>query len=236
MKFTQLIRVGLAVAFTVVSTSAGAQWAVYDPANWIQNMTSARTAIMNEVNTAKALIQQINAAKDLARSTSSLKNLSGLAGIDEARQLYGTLAELDIRLNANLEDNLRMALDLRAQHGASNMSWQQFTAAQAKMDSGRQRAAREHYAAMTRSMEDTARKRQAIVSQLSGVEGQTQAMQALGAALDVIIGQNQQVMAQMRVDKVIEKDIDNKDEAKQIWAENQRALYQKRLREAANQF
>lgn len=236
MKFTQLVRVGIAVASMVISTSAMAQWTVYDPANWIQNMTNARTAIQNEINTAKTLVQQINAAKDLARSTSSLKNLSGLAGVDEARQLYGTLADLDMRLNANLEDNLRMALDLRARHGASNMSWEQFTAAQAKIDTGRQKAAREHYAAMTRSMEDTSRKRQAIVSQLSSVEGQTQAMQALGAALDVIIGQNQQVMAQMRADKVIEKDVGKDEETKQIWADNQRALYQKRLREAASQF
>jgi len=207
-----------------------------DPVNLVQNTFSARAGIQNEINSARALIQQINSAKDLARSTLGLKNLSGLAGVDQARQLYRELIDVNSRLDTNLQQNGSIAQDLRAQYGASNMSWEQFTAAQGKINSEQTKASRERYAAVSRSMEETTRRRQEIVSQLSQVQGQTQAMQALGAALDVIIGQNQQIIAAMVANSKQEEAKQAPGQTQQQWAENQRALYQKRLRDAANQF
>lgn len=231
-----LIRLAFAVTAAAASASASAQWAVYDPVNWIQNFSSARSAISNEINTAKTLIQQVNAAKDLARSTVGLKNLSGLTGADQVRQIYGSLIELDSRLDRNLEDNGRVVQDLRAQFGASNMSWEQFATSRKKMETEQQRASRDHYVAVSRSMEETTRRRQEIVSQLSQVQGQTQAMQALGASLDVIIGQNQQIIATMMANQKQDEAKAAPDQSQQQWAENQRALYQKRVREAASKF
>lgn len=217
--------------------AAPAQALVFtDPINLVQNTFSARAGIQNEINSARNLIQQINAAKDLARSTAGLKNLAGLAGVDTARQLYSSLIELDGRLDRNLDDNGRMAQDLRAQYGASNMSWDQFAESRNRLDTEQQRASRDSYAAVSRSMEETTRRRQEIVTQLSQVQGQTQAMQALGASLDVIIGQNQQIIASMVANKKQDEAKQDTEQSKQQWAENQRALYQKRLREAANKY
>lgn len=231
-----LLRIAFVAATAMASTSVFAQWSVYDPVNWIQNYSSARAAIANEINTAKSLIQQVNAAKDLARSTKSLTNLSGLAGVDKARHLYGALVELDTRLDSNLEESSRFTQDLRAQYGASNMTWEQFASSRSRLETTAQRASRERYTAISQSMEETSRRRQEIVSQLSQVQGQTQAMQALGASLDVIIGQNQQMLAAMVAKEKQDEANKTPVQSQQQWAENQRALYQKRLRESASKY
>lgn len=207
-----------------------------DPINLIQNTFSARAEIKSEISAARTLIEQINAAKSLARSAAGLKDLRGLAGVDKARQLYGALVELDGRLDKNLDESGKFAQDLRAQYGASNMSWDQFASTRSRMETNQQQASRERYASVARSMEETTRRRQEIVSQLSAVEGQTQAMQALGAALDVIIGQNQQIIATMVATSKEQAAKAAPDQSQQQWAENQRALYQKRVREAASKF
>lgn len=207
-----------------------------DPVNLIQNTLSARAEIQAEISAARTLIEQINAAKNLARSTSSLKDLRGLAGVDKAQLLYRRLVEIDGRLDKILDEGGKFAQDLRAKYGASNMSWDQFASTRSQMETMQQQASRERYAAVARSLEETTRRRQEIVSQLSTVEGQTQAMQALGAALDVIIGQNQQMIANTVAASKEQEAKAAPDQSQQQWAENQRALYQQRVREAANKF
>lgn len=236
MKFKNTIRLACAVAAAVASASASAQWTVYDPVNWIQNMSSANSAINNEINTAKTLIQQINSAKQLARSTSSLTNLGQIAGVDQALQMYRNLVDVDSRLTGSLDRNSRMAQDLHARYGASNMSWDQFASSRSQLDSEQRQLSRDRYAAVATSMLETTRRRQEIVTQLSQVQGQTEAMQTLGASLDVIIGQNQQIIAAMMANNKQQETKQDTEEGKQQWAENQRALYQKRLREAASKF
>jgi len=236
MKPKTMIRVVFATAAMITSASAFAQWTVYDPVNWVQNMMSARAAISNEINTARAFIQQVNAAKDLARSTASLKNVTGLAGLDQARQLYRALIDVDGRLGTNLDSNTKLVDDLRAQYGASNMSWDQFAASRSQIESRQRQINKDRYAAVAQSMEETSRRRQEIVSQLSSVQGQTEAMQTLGAALDVIIGQNQQIIAAMTAKDRMQDSQGQIDGAQDQIAKNQRELYQQRLREAASKF
>lgn len=207
-----------------------------DPINLIQNTISARNAVQNEINTARALIQQINSAKDLARSTAGLKNVAGLAGVDQARQLYRALIDVDSRLGSNLDNNARLADDLKAQYGASNMSWEQFSASRSQIESRQRQINKDRYNAVAQSMEETSRRRQEIVSQLSSVQGQTEAMQTLGAALDVIIGQNQQIIAAMNANNRIQESQGQRNDADEQLAKNQRELYQQRLREAASKF
>ncbi|CAN7641973.1 hypothetical protein [Massilia sp. LjRoot122] len=204
--------------------------------NLAQNTFGARAGIQNEINSARQLIQQINAAKDMARSVKGLKDVNGLAAIRQTAQLYGALVEIDESLSATLDRNSALVNDLRAQYGASNLTFEAFADSLAKSDAARQRANRERFASVSRSMSDTTRRRQEIVSQLAAVQGQTEAMQTLGVALDVIIGQNQQVVARMQAEDKMKVQDEDVDAGKQQWAENQRALYQKRLREAANQF
>lgn len=207
-----------------------------DPVNLIQNTISARNSVQNEINTARALIQQINSAKDLARSTAGLKNLAGLAGVDQARQLYRALIDVDSRLGSNLDNNARLTEDLKAQFGASNMSWEQFSTSRSQLESRQRQVNKDRYTAVTQSMEETSRRRQEIVSQLSSVQGQTEAMQTLGAALDVIIGQNQQIIAAMMANNRIQESQGQINDAQEQMAKNQRELYQQRLREAASKY
>jgi hypothetical protein len=120
------------------------------------------------------------------------------------------------------------------------MSWDQFTSSRGQIESEQRQVARDRYAAIAGSMEETTRRRQEIVSQLSQVQGQTEAMQTLGAALDVIIGQNQQIIAAMvansKQQEALRDQDQNPEKSQQQWAENQRALYQQRLREAASKY
>jgi hypothetical protein len=236
MKLKSMIRVIFAAAAMITSTSAFAQWTVYDPVNWVQNLQSARSAISNEINTARALIQQVNAAKDLARSTAGLKNISNLAGLDQAQQLYRSLIDVDGRLGTNLDSNTKLVDDLRAQYGASNMSWDQFATSRSQIESRQRQINKDRYNAVAQSMEETSRRRQAIVSQLSTVQGQTEAMQTLGAALDVIIGQNQQIIAAMMANTRMQESQGQINDAQEQMAKNQRELYQQRLREAASKY
>ena len=219
-----------------LTANAAHALAFTDPLNLVQNTLSAKAEIKAEISAARTLIEQINAAKSLARSAAGLKDLRGLAGVDKARQLYSALVELDSRLDQNLDESGTFAQDLRAQYGASNMSWDQFASTRSRLETKQQQASRERYASVARSMEETTRRRQEIVSQLSTVDGQTQAMQALGAALDVIIGQNQQIIATMVATSKEQEAKAAPDQSQQQWAENQRALYQKRVREAASKF
>jgi hypothetical protein len=236
MKLKSVIRVVFAATAMITSTSAFAQWTVYDPVNWIQNMSSARAAISNEINTTKALVEQVKAAKDLAKSTNVLKNVASLAGLDQARQLYRALIDVDGRLGMNLDSNTKLLDDLRAQYGASNMSWDQFTASRSQIESRQRQINKDRYTAVAQSMEETSRRRQEIVSQLSSVQGQTEAMQTLGAALDVIIGQNQQIIAAMMANNRTQESQGQINDAQEQMAKNQRELYQQRLREAANKY
>lgn len=237
MNMEKSIARGIAAVLAAVLTVMPAHALTFtDFLNLAQNTAGARAGINNEINTARQLLQQIKAAENLAKSVNGLKDVSGLAAIRQTAQLYGALVEIDESLSTTLNQSSTLVNDLRAQYGASNLPFDAFADSLSKSDAARQRTNRERFASVSRSMSDTTRRRQEIVSQLAAVQGQTEAMQTLGVALDVIIGQNQQVMARMQTEdkmKVQEQDV---DVAKQQWAENQRALYQKRLREAANQF
>ena len=231
-----IARVAAAVLALGLLTCPAQALVFTDPMNLVQNTLSARTAVQNEINTAKTLIEQINSAKNLARSTAGLKNLAGLAGVEQARQLYRSLIDVDSRLGSNLDNNARLAEDLRALYGASNMSWDQFMTSRSQAETRQRQLNKDRYTAVAQSMEETSRRRQEIVSQLSSVQGQTEAMQTLGAALDVIIGQNQQIIAAMMANNRMQESQGQINDAQEQMVKNQRELYQQRLREAASQY
>lgn len=233
---TNLARIVAVVVATAISVTPVHALTFTDFLNLAQNTLGARAGIQNEINSARQLIQQIKAAEDLAKSVKGLKDVSGLAAIRQSAQLYSALVEIDESLSSTLDRNSTLVNDLRAQYGASNLSFDAFADSLAKSDATRQRINRERFASVSRSMSDTSMRRKEIVAQLSAVQGQTEAMQTLGVALDVIIGQNQQVMARMQTEDKLKVQDQDVDAGKQQWAENQRALYQKRLREAASQF
>lgn len=236
IKKKNLIRTAMAVVASAFVVSSANALVFTDWLNLAQNTLGAKAGIANEINTARQLLQQIESVKQLARSTASLKNLSGLAGVDQARQLYRSLLEVDGRLGANLDSNARLVEDLRARYGASNMSWEQFSASRSQIESQQRQINKDRYTAVAQSLEETSRRRQEIVSQLSSVQGQTEAMQSLGASLDVIIGQNQQVIASMMANSRMQESQSQVNDAQEQMAKNQRELYQQRLREAASKY
>lgn len=236
IKKTSFIRAAAAVVASALMASSANAYAFTDWLNLVQNTLGARAGIANEINTARQLLQQIESAKQLARSTAGLKNLAGLAGVAQARQLYRALIDVDSRLGSNLDSNARLAEDLKAQYGASNMSWEQFAASRSKIESRQRQINKDRYNAMAQAMEETSRRRQEIVSQLSSVQGQTEAMQTLGAALDVIIGQNQQVIAAMLANSRMQESQAQLNDAQEQMPQNERELYQQRLREAASKY
>jgi hypothetical protein len=236
MKLKQIaVRVLLAAALGAATTIS---WAipVFDPLNYAQNYISAIASVKTEVSAANQLIQQAKSAVALAKSTASFKDLGRLSDIQNSIRLYNDLKNVDSRLDVDIQQSQAMSQDLRAQMGASNFSWDKFVASRNAMDDSQRQNSLARYRAVNSSLEATTQRRQEIVNQLGQVQGQTEAMQTLGAALDVIIGQNQQIIAAMAATN---RANDLKEERKALSsqaADNAADAYQQRLRDAANKY
>ncbi len=229
------IRVLLAAALSAGGTIS---WAipVFDPANYAQNYISAIASVKMEVSAANQLIQQAKSAVALAKSTASFKDMGRLSDIQNSIRLYNALKNVDARLDVDIQQSQAMSQDLRAQMGASNFSWDKFVSSRNAMDDSQRQNSLARYRAVNNSLEATTQRRQEIVNQLGQVQGQTEAMQTLGAALDVIIGQNQQIIAAMAATN---RANDLKEERKAVSsqaADNSADGYQQRLRDAANKY
>lgn len=209
---------------------------VFDPLNFAQNYISAVAGVKTEISAANTLIQQAKSAIALAKSTATLKNMSGLSDLQNSLRLYNELKTVDSRMDLDIQQSQAMTQDLRAQMGASNFSWDKFVASRNAMDDSQRQNSLDRYRAVNSSLEATSQRRQQIVNQLGQVQGQTEAMQTLGAALDVIIGQNQQIIAAMAASN---RANDLKEERKAVSsqaADNSADAYQQRLRDAANKY
>ena len=225
----------LSLAATVVATSTPAfAFVVFDPSNWIQNNSSAIAAVRNEINTAQGLVQQIKSAIATAKSVSKLSDLSNLADIRQAMTLFNSLQNIDSQLGSTLQRNQALTQDLVSQYGASGMPWNQFIANQQKLRADERAATLARYDNINSSLADTAAKRSQIVTQLGAVQGQTEALQTLGAALDVIIGQNQQIIMALKANSVT---ADNNSLHEAQYGANVKSserAFQQRLRDDAN--
>jgi conjugal transfer/entry exclusion protein len=226
--------VGLAIG--AASTSAMAQWSVFDPTNWAQNYSQAIAGVKTEISTAKALIQQTQTALDTAKSVKRLTNVESLTDIQVALRLYRQLKDVDGLIDKDFQDAMAVGERLAAQYGASDFSWSEFLSSRERLNKQQRDNAARRYAAVNASLEQNARQRQAIVQQLSTVNGQTEAMQAVGSAVDVLIGQNQQMISMLATNnRVAEvKELNQEADAKAIEASY--SAYQKRLREAAAKY
>lgn len=229
----------LGIAACTMSMSASAIFGsgvVYDPVNWIQNYANATSAVKQEITAAKTLIQQTKAAIDTAKSVKNLKNLDGLAQVKEGLSLYTSLKDADMRLERDFRQSAELTDRLTSRYGASDMSWNDFLQSKNKIDLQQRDTAAQRFKAINASMDQTARQRQAIVSQLGAVQGQTEAMQTVGAAVDVLIGQNQQMIHMLKVESEV-KVLEKKQEADySSMAVKKLNAHQQRLRESASRF
>jgi conjugal transfer/entry exclusion protein len=222
------------------SVSAFAQWAVFDPTNWIQNNSTALSSVKNEINTAKGLIQQTQAAINMARSVKGMANLDSLTQATQAMSLYNELKTVDSRLQNDFQQSADLTDRLSAKYGASSMSWSDYMNSRNQLEKQQRETSAQRYRSINASLEQTSRQRQAIVGKLETVQGQTEAMQTLGASIDVLIGQNQQIISILAANsKIAETKNDGEvDKAKTSQAEAANVInsYQQRMRDEANKY
>jgi type IV secretion system protein TrbJ len=237
---TNFKRLFAAIVLGAASVPALAQWAVFDPTNWIQNYLSATTSVKQEITTAKTLIQETQTAINMAKSVKGMADLEGLAQAKQALTLYKELQDLDSRLERDFQRSSELTERVTAKYGASDMSWEEYMTSSNALERQQRDSSAQRYRAINASMEQTSRQRQAIVSKLGSVQGQTEAMQTLGAAIDVLIGQNQQIIsilaannrvAETKQDIEAGKAAKNEQEATKVINS-----YQQRLRDAASKY
>lgn len=235
-----LTHISLGLAFGMSWYSAHAQWTVWDPSNFAQNYTTAIAAVKQEISTAKSLIQETQTAINMAKSVKALGNLEGLAQVKEALNLYKQLKALDTRLENDFQQSSQLTERVSAAYGASNMSWKDYLNSRTQLVKQQRDTAAQRYTAINASINQTSQQRQAIVSKLGSVQGQTEAMQTVGAAIDVLIGQNQQIISILassnRVNEVKENDKATDEKASDAEAARQNNSYQQRLRDAARKY
>lgn len=233
----------LGIAALTVSLSASAiigGGIVYDPTNWLANNSAAVSGVKNEINTAKTLIQQTQTAIAMAKSIKGITDMDGLAAVKESLNLYNQLHAVDSRLEKDFQQSASLTERVTAKYGASDMSWSEYMKSSTQLEKQQRDSSAERYRAINLSMEQTTRQRQAIVSKLGGVQGQTEAMQTLGAAIDVLIGQNQQIIsilaannrvAETKADLETGKAAKRDEEASKVLNS-----YQQRMRDAAGKY
>ncbi|MFC5550215.1 hypothetical protein [Massilia aerilata] len=234
----------VAAAACAVTLPASALFGIgditFDPTNWIQNNSAALAGVRNEVNTAKALIQQTQAAINMAKSVKAITDMDRLAQVKEALGLYKQLQSVDGRLENDFQQSAELTERVKAKYGASNMSWEEYVTSRDQLELQQRETSAQRYRAINASMQQTASQRQAIVNRLNTVGGQTEAIQALGASIDVLIGQNQQIISILAANQRIadtkrqdEVRDENKSSDETIKLLNAR---QQRLRDAAAKY
>lgn len=228
------------VGFSAVCAPAFAQWAVFDPTNWIQNYASATSAVKQEITSAKTLIQETQTAINMAKSVKGIANLDSLAQVKESLQLYKDLQAVDGRLEKDFQQSAELTERVTAKYGASDMSWEEYTRSTSQLERQQRDTSAHRYRAINASIEQTSRQRQAIVSKLGTVQGQTEAMQMLGAAIDVLIGQNQQIISILAANNKVAETKQDLEVGKAAKSDQEAAKvmnsYQQRLRESANKY
>lgn len=179
----------------MIPTIASAQWAVIDGTNLIQNTSTAVAAVKTEVSTAATYIAQLKANIELVRSTLSMEGLAKLTGMEAELATARDLMKANDELTGTLKQGQNLYSDVQAQFGASNFSWSNFLQNTARNDLSRATWMMDRFTSINKSLESAASRRQDIVNKLQDSQGATQATQAVGAAVDVVIGQNQQVIS-----------------------------------------
>jgi conjugal transfer/entry exclusion protein len=176
----------------------------------------------------------------MAKSVKGLADMSGLAQVRESLNLYQQLKTVDSQLENDFQQSAQLTERVKAQYGASNLSWTDFLASSKQLAVQQRDTAAQRYRVINASIDQTSRQRQAIVSQLGSVQGQTEAMQTLGAAIDVLIGQNQQIIsilaannkvAEMKQDAEVAKTDKSQAEATKVMNS-----YQQRMLDAAKKY
>lgn len=228
-----IVTLSLAASSTMPAYGA---YIVLDPANLWQSILTAAAAVKTEITTAATYVQEAQQTIHMIRSTMSIDGLANLAGVQKELALYRDLQSTNQQIQIALGQSQQLARDVQAQFGSSNFSWEQFLKSRSYIDTSRINALKRQYEVVNRSLTDNANRRKEIIDQLQGAQGQTAATQAVGAQIDIVIGQNQQMLNQLATEKMQEADKIEADKAAREAVRAQNNAYQKRLRESSERW
>lgn len=180
---------------------------VWDPTNFVQNLITATNSVLTEANTYKTMIENTKQTIALARQVSSLNGLAELAGMSEELALFQDLYRTSMQLHQTLQDSRNVYSNLESQWGASNFTWENFLRGQSNVSTGRVNSMILQFENAGRSVERVAARRQALLQKAQEAghnESMMQVTQVVSAQLDMIAGQNQQVVQMMANNMAVE--------------------------------
>lgn len=236
MKIKNLIRLAAIPMLFTISLTAKAQWVVVDPTNLIQNTITSIQAVMTEINTAASYAEHVKTTIELAKSTASMDGLGSLAGLSQEYDLYRNLVENGQRMDNLMNQSLQLTKNIQAQFGASDVSWETFMHNRSANEQDQADTLAQQYGYINRSLQDTADRRKQLLNSLQSATGQTSATQAVGAQIDVLIGQQQQMINELSRQKKAESDKIKQEQAQQDAYNLYNKQYQKRLEESSARF
>lgn len=231
-------RVWLGVVAVTLLTSLGLAHAltVFDPSNFSKNIVTASSSVRTEINTATSAIQSIRQTIELVKSTASLDGVARLAGLQEELGLYRSLVDTNRELRDAVDQSRTLYDNLSAQYGASNFSWKAFLQGRATGNLQQAQMLLNKYESVNRAIASTNSRRENLLQAVQNATGETAATQGLSAQIDILIGQNQQVMSLLAT-QVAQNGMDKKESATKSQQEsNEYQNYQLRLERAANRF
>jgi type IV secretion system protein TrbJ len=185
----------LAVAFAIASpVVCNAQWIVFDPANFVRNTITSIQTVIDEIN-------QIRQIEQLIKSNMAGLNIPGFSDLVAQANQIRSLVDSAQRLKTTIGNAQQSMTNIQAMYGAGNYrTWLEFGA-----DIAKRKAAGDQVAINIMNAAEEADQQivaasaahAKIAASLNGVGGVTQAAQATGAAVGVLIQESKSMLALM---------------------------------------
>lgn len=209
---------------------------VFDPTNYVMNAMEAGRTAVSEVSAATTAIQKVRQTIELIRASTSIDGLAKMAGLEEELGLYQELVAVNNQLSGAINLSKSMYQDLNAQFGASNFSREAFMQGRSAIDTYRAQAFVDKYESVNRSMAAMNARRAQILAKVEGNASITSATQGLGAQVDMLIAQNQQMISMLNMKAGDKAAAMSRDQISREAALKEYARKDKVLREAGNAF
>lgn len=209
---------------------------VWDPSNFMQNLIQARNSVLTEANTYSTMIESTRQTAAMIRSVSSIGGLANLAGVAEELELFQELASNAMQLYGVMTQAQALYTDLQSQYSASGFTWQNFLATRANNTMLRADNMMSQFQTVNQSLQKVSQRRSLLLqkAQEAGVnQSMMQVTQVVSGQLDMIAGQNQQVVSMM-ANKMAEEATEKSERSKaEGAAQEMNRQYQNRVRQSA---
>jgi P-type conjugative transfer protein TrbJ len=215
-------------AITILFTKPVLAWVVFDPSNYVQNLTSALTTVRQEtqmlrdyLNQVEQLRSQVQAAKNLGRDVIAGEVSRIVGDMTKVKSLIGSNQELERGLFSQRElfESMSRLQRLRGQ------SPKDFLEGELRgFQSGQTAATRRLNAAKDNAefINQVNQRREKIASTMSSDQSVTQAVQSNSQLLSLLVSQNNQVisgLAKAEAEKGKEKSEETRDSMARFEAE-----------------